>query len=188
MLHEHESAIEKVWDFCEEHSKDAWNVPRDGGRFLFATAIAVGARNILEIGTSYGFSGLHLAAAAKVNGGRLTTIDADPRKVKISGEHFRMAGLGGVVDQRCGPAQDVLGEVHGPFDMVFVDAVKEDSLAYFQAFRDKLADRAVILTDNLTTHDEARFGDYLPTIRNDPHMVSLTVPVGNGFEYTVWAR
>ena len=178
-------AIEKVHQFCRQHKADAWNVPPEGGRFLYMTAVAIGAKRILEIGTSYGFSGLHLAAAAHQNGGRLITVDKDPRKVEVSGGHFEMAGLADIVEQHCGPAQDVVATLDGPFDLVFIDGVKRDCLAYFYAFGDKLSPRAVILTDNLTTHREADFGEFLPMIRNHAQFTSAVVPVGNGFEYTV---
>ncbi len=184
MLREIQSTIDQVWAYCRERD-DAWNVPREAGRFLYAAAVAMRARRILEIGTSYGFSGLHLAAAARSNGGRLITIDASRKKVDVSRQHFARAGLTDVVEQHHGPAEQVIPSLSGPFDLVFVDAVKRSCLDYLRAFEPKLADRALIVTDNLTTHDESEFGDYLPALRGDGRCVSITLPVGNGFEYTV---
>lgn len=176
------TAIDTVWQFCQDHREDAWNVPREGGMFLYATAIAMRASRILEVGCSYGFSTLHLAAAAAENGGSLVTIDSDQRKVQVAGKHIESAGLGNIVTVRHGLAQDVIGELDGPFDLVFIDAVKKDTLEYFRKVEGKLADRAVVITDNLTTHDESAFGEFLPIIRNRDDYVSMVVPVGNGFE------
>ena len=106
---------------------DHWQIPRDEAMVL-AQLVRIGrCRSICEIGTSYGFSTLHLAAAASEHGGRVHSIDADPKKVKAAGESMKEAGLAEVVTLHEGDARAVLAGLkpQPPFDFVFIDATKD---------------------------------------------------------------
>jgi len=175
--------LERVWDFVKQRD-DAWNIPPEEGRFLHTTALATGAARLLELGTSYGYSTLWLAWAARKNHGRLITIDKEQRKRDQAMEHLGQAGLDGVVVARVGPIADVLTELEGPFDFAFIDADKEPTGQYIDLLLDKLTDRATILIDNVISHPEA-FGDSLEYIRSHPSLWAITVPVGHGVELLV---
>jgi predicted O-methyltransferase YrrM len=173
-------------DHLRHEVNDHWQIPRDEAELL-AQIVRIGRfASICEIGTSYGYSTLHLAAAAAGHGGRVHTFDIDPRKVAAAGEHLREAGLDGVVTQHEGDARTLLATVlpEKPYDFVFFDATKDQSMAYWEAVRPRLAPRAALLTDNTITHaDElAAFRQHL---RGLPGAVSCGVPVGNGFELTL---
>ena len=175
--------LERVWDFVRQRD-DAWNIPPEEGRFLHTAALATGAARMLELGTSYGYSTLWLAWAARKNHGRLITIDKEQRKRDQAMEHLRQADLDGVVVARVGPITDVLTELEGPFDFAFIDADKGPTRQYIDLLLDKLTDRAVILIDNVISHPEA-FGDALDYIRSHPSLWAITVPVGHGVELLV---
>ncbi|GJE01615.1 MULTISPECIES: O-methyltransferase [Methylobacterium] len=101
------------------------------GKLLMLLAQGMGARRILEIGTLGGYSTLWLARALPA-GGRLVTIEADPRHAAVARGSFARAGLAGIIDLREGRALDVLPTLRGegPFDFVFIDADKPSNPDY----------------------------------------------------------
>jgi predicted O-methyltransferase YrrM len=164
---------------------DAMNVPRPAGAFMYGLVLATRAKRAVEIGTSYGYSGLWIASALAENGGRLTTIDRDPRKTEAAEARFVSAGLGSVVECRTGIALTVLPGLRGPIDFVLSDADKANCTRYVEMLLPELADRAVVLTDNTRTHP-ADLAPFLAWIRAHPGFYSTEVPVGNGMELAVW--
>jgi predicted O-methyltransferase YrrM len=105
------------------------------GRFLFALAAAVPGVAVLEIGGSRGYSGLWLGAAARLAGGRVVSLEADPAKVEAWRRNVADAGLDDVVRLVAGDAFETLPRLEGPFDLVFLDAEKEDYEALYALAR-----------------------------------------------------
>src|SRR3954454_12822895 len=103
--------------------------PQD--KLLHLLARLHGARTIVEIGTLAGYSTIWLARALPP-GGRLVTLEVDPANAAVARENLQRAGLADVVDVRVGPALETLAELTGPFDVVFIDADKASTPAYFQ--------------------------------------------------------
>ena len=163
---------------------DALAIPRVAGEFAHALVLASGARRGLEIGTSYGYSGLWIASALALNGGKRTTIDREPRKSKAARFNFEEAGLAERVDVMTGAAGDLLPRLEGPFDFVLNDADKEHCLRYVELIADKLTERAVVLTDNTSTHPTELAG-FMTWIRQRPDFYTVTLDVGNGMELSV---
>ncbi|OGN83103.1 MAG: hypothetical protein A2X23_00075 [Chloroflexi bacterium GWC2_73_18] len=129
---------------------DAWIVDRAAGRVL--ATLAVGRRRILEFGTSYGYSTLWMALAMAPEG-RITTIDPDVTRTAVARAHWRRAG---VADERIevidAPALEVLADparLPGPFDLVFIDAAKQEYPAYLEAALPRCAPGALIVADNV---------------------------------------
>ena len=147
--------------------------------------LARGARRCLEIGTSYGYSGLWIGSAARDNGGSLITIDLEQRKSDAAAAYFADAGLTESVTLRTGPALEVLPQLKGPFDFVLNDADKENVVAYVESLIGKLSPRTVILTDNVTSHTEVA-DSLLPFVREHPKFYSTLIPVGSGMEMSVY--
>jgi predicted O-methyltransferase YrrM len=122
------------------------------GRLLFLLARTVGARNILEIGTLAGYSAIWMARALPP-GGRLITLEADPKHAEIARGNIARAGLEGLVEVRPGLALETLPQIaaegRGPFDMVFIDADKKNNPEYFE-WALRLARRgSLIIVDNI---------------------------------------
>lgn len=163
---------------------NAWNIPREEGMLLHAIVTAAGCREMVEVGTSYGFSGLFLGAAAKAMGGRLQTFDKDPAKYEASGENFAKAGLDGVIVRHLGDAREELAKVDGPIDFAFIDAAKPQTLGYWELIEPKLSPTCVVAIDNIDTKAEE-----LQQLRNqleeDPAWAYTDVFVGNGFGLAV---
>jgi predicted O-methyltransferase YrrM len=110
------------------------NVSPPQGKFLQLLARALAARAILEIGTLGGYSTIWLARALPA-GGRLITLEADPKHAEIARANIARAGLAGIVELRLGRALDTLpqlaAEGRGPFDLIFIDADKPSYADYF---------------------------------------------------------
>lgn len=163
---------------------DAWSISHEAGMFLHQLALLRRAKVILEIGTSYGHSGLFLADAAARNHGKFVTVEQNPKKVLIAKQYFTQAGLDHVATVLPGTAPDILTLAPNQIDFLFIDATKAQQDAYFDTLMPKLADRAVIVTDNATTH-ASEMGAFLERLRTDRRFSSMLIPIDHGMELTV---
>jgi predicted O-methyltransferase YrrM len=118
------------------------------GKFLNLVATLAGARSILEIGTLGGYSTIWLARALPA-GGRLITLEVDPKHAEVARGNIEAAGFGDVVEVRVGPAMETLPGVEGPFDLVFIDADKPNIPQYFSAALERSHPGSVIIVDNV---------------------------------------
>ena len=118
------------------------------GRFLETLIWVSGARRVLEIGTFTGYSALAMAAALPANG-RLITCDVDADRAAIARGHFDASPWGDRIEIRVGPALDTVAGLDGPFDLVFIDADKTNNRNYYEATLPKLAERGLIVVDNV---------------------------------------
>jgi predicted O-methyltransferase YrrM len=135
------------------HGLPAINVSPPQGKFLYLLARIHGARNILEIGTLGGYSAIWLGRALPP-GGRLITLESDPKHAEVAAANLDRAGLTGIVEIRLGPAMETLSKLaiegRTPFDLIFIDADKPSTADYF-AWALKLSRQgSVIVVDNVT--------------------------------------
>lgn len=144
------------------------NVAPNQGKLLHLLARAVGARSILEIGTLAGYSAIWLARALP-EGGSLVSLEFDPRHADVARANLARAGLGGVAEVRVGAALDALpalaAEGRGPFDLVFVDADKENIPAYFDWSLRLTRPGSLIVVDNVV-----RDGEVIDPASPDPRV------------------
>jgi len=144
------------------------NVSPTQGKLLQLLARIQGARNILEIGTLGGYSTIWLARALPA-GGRLITLEFEPKHAEVARANLARAGLAGVVELRIGRALDTLpqlaAEGRSPFDLIFIDADKPSTADYF-AWSLKLSRRgSVIIVDNVV-----RKGAVTDAANDDPNV------------------
>lgn len=154
----------------------------DSGRLLFALVAPNAGCEVLEIGGSRGYSAIWLAAAARILGGRVVSLEQDPAKIEAWHRNIADAGLEEWAELLEGNARETLPAVGGSFDVVFIDAWKDDYEWYFAEARTKLEPGAVVVADNVDT--SAVVQEYAKTRQADPTLLSVTVSIGNGLEVT----
>ena len=171
-------------DALGKRRDDAWQVPRIEGELLCQIALASSAQLVVEVGTSYGFSGLFWGAALRHTGGRLHTIDVDPKKYDSAKLTFAKAGLNDVITNHLGDARKILPILPGEIDIAFIDADKPGTAEYFKLIWPKVRPGGSVLIDNATTHRK-ELADTVAMIRAMPGAVSAEVAVGNGLEWAI---
>jgi predicted O-methyltransferase YrrM len=154
----------------------------DSGRLLFALVAPNAGCEVLEIGSSHGYSTIWLAAAARILGGRVVTLEQEPGKIEVWHRNIADAGLEEWVELVAGDAKETLPDLEDGFDVVFLDAWKDDYEVLFELARTKLDPGGVVVADNVTT--SSTVAAYAAARQADPTLVSVTVPIGHGLELT----
>jgi predicted O-methyltransferase YrrM len=153
------------------------------GRFLFAFVAPQNACEVLEIGGSRGYSSIWLAAGARMLGGRVLSLEHDPAKCEAWRQNVADAGLDEWAELVEGDAFATLRETQDVFDLVFLDAEKEDYEALFALTRPLLESGALVVADNVLSHADA-LAAYSASRQSDPTLLSLTLPLDRGLELT----
>ena len=157
------------------------------GQFLFALVAPQVDCEVLEIGASRGYSTLWLAAGVRSLGGRVLSLENDPAKTKAWRANIAEAGLDEWAELIEGDAKQIVPEIDDVFDVVFLDAEKEDYEQLFQAARPKLEPGALVVADNVLSHQET-LDTYVQARKADTTVESVTVPLDRGLELTVILR
>jgi caffeoyl-CoA O-methyltransferase len=177
--------LEKLSKAHEEYA----NIPPETGRFLHILTVAIRAKSILEVGTSTGYSTVWLADALRTTSGKLVTFEIDSKRVKLARESFQDARVDGYITLRHESALSALPKLHGPFDLAFLDAAKEEHLQYFQLAFPNVRPGGVIVSDNAISH-QRELQHFLNYVRKNGQGIweSTLVPVGSGLEVTLKLR
>jgi predicted O-methyltransferase YrrM len=154
----------------------------ESGRLLFALVAPNPGCEVLEIGGSRGYSTIWLAAAARILGGRVVSLEQHETKVEQWRRNIADAGLEEWAELVVGDAKETLPALEDGFDVVFLDAWKNDYEHFFGLARERLDPGGVVVADNVTTDETVRA--YAAARQGDPTLVSVTVPIGHGLEVT----
>ena len=157
------------------------------GRFLFSFVAPQTDCEVLELGGSRGYSTIWLATGVRHLGGRVVSVEHDARKVEAWRRNITDAGLEGWADLIEGDAKEAVPAIDDVFDVVFLDAEKEDYEELFRLARTKLEAGAVVVADNVLSHEET-LGAYSRARQADPTLESVTVPLDRGLELSVVLR
>jgi predicted O-methyltransferase YrrM len=154
------------------------------GRLLNILAKSIKARTILELGTSYGYSTVWLAEAARATGGKLITLDVAAYKHDYARAMLAKAGLAAHVDFHLGDARETIASLPGPFDFVLLDVWKDLYIPCLELFYPKLSPGAFIAADNMLLPEDYREAGtkYRKHVRSKPKIDSVLLPVGSGVE------
>ena len=147
---------EAVLKDLEQTQKEFWNIPRKTGVFINMMIKLMGAKNVLEIGTSNGYSGLWISKALKETGGHLTTIEFYEKRQSVAIENFKKCAVDDIVTPIQGSACDVIRSFSSDimFDFVFIDASKREYVDYFKLVKPHLTQKCLIIADNIISHAE----------------------------------
>ncbi len=168
------------------------------GSFLHILAKALGARRILELGTAIGYSGTWFAGALPPDG-QLITVEADPETAKIAEANLAQTGVRDRVTVLVGPAQDVLKDLDGPFDLIFVDINKEGYPDVLEPCIRRLRVGGLLVTDNVLwrgdvanpkdrSEETSAIRTYNERLAKDPRMLASILPLRDGVSVALKLR
>lgn len=179
-----EKAILDVLDEMDRNQRGGnMNVPVVDGRFLRILAESIGAKHIIEIGTSNGYSGIWQCLALKATGGKLTTFEIDAGRAAMARENFKKAGVADIVTLVEGDAHEKVTGVAGPIDMVFIDADKEGYTDYLTKLLPKVRPGGLLIAHNINP----RMADpeFLQAITTNPDLETIFYTDGGGVSVTL---
>ncbi|HEX3918374.1 MAG TPA: DUF1442 domain-containing protein [Caulobacteraceae bacterium] len=154
------------------------------GALLNTLVKDAGAKRILEIGSSYGYSTVWLAEAARATGGKVVSLDVAAKKQAYGREMLEKAGLSAFVEFRTGDALELIPQLEHGIDFVLLDCWKDVYVPCLERFHPKLAPGAVVVADNMIQPANARQDAlaYRRAVRGKPDMTSVLLSVGSGIE------
>jgi predicted O-methyltransferase YrrM len=159
----------------------------DVGRLLYVLARTRSAKLVVEFGTSFGISGIHLAAAVRDGGGgRVIATELDPIKAERAAHNFSVAGLSEVIDLRVGDAFETLKSgLGGGIDLLLLDGWKEAYLPMLRFLEPQLSPNALVVADDLDIAPEV-LAPYLDYVRKPGNgYVSVEMPLGDRIELSM---
>ncbi|MDX6487054.1 MAG: hypothetical protein QOF43_2207 [Gaiellaceae bacterium] len=168
-------------------SERSRQVARTTGQFLFAVVAPQADCEVLEIGGSRGYSTIWLAAGVRHLGGRVLSLESDPRKVEAWKRNIADAGLDEWAELVEGDAHATLPAIDDVFDLVFLDAEKDDYEELYALARGKVEPGALVIADNVLSHPDP-LARYSAARQADPALESLTLPLDRGLELSVVLR
>lgn len=176
-----DETTEGILSSLEQTQKEFWNISRVTAEFLYNLIKASKSKNVIEVGTSNGYSGIWLGKAVKETGGKVTTIEFWEKRFSIARENFNKCGVGDVIEIVQGSACDVLRDLPENFkiDFAFVDANKKEYIDYFNLIHPHLNVGGYITCDNVLSHEE-KCKPFIDAINNHPDYenVVLNLPAG----------
>ena len=168
-----EARILSVLDSVNHHREGTSSVPREDGRMLRLLVEAVGAKTVVEIGTSNGYSGLWFSLALAKTRGHLTTYEIDPGRFELAKANFTRAGVDHMISQILGNAHDEVVRLRDPIDVLFIDADKTGYLDYLTKLLPLVRPGGLILSHNMQSPppDPA----FVKAITTNPELETLFV-------------
>jgi predicted O-methyltransferase YrrM len=143
-----DDAEQKILDVAAKVDKEM-GVPEADGRLLRILTESIGAKHVVELGTSTGYSGLWFAMALRKTDGKLTTFDIDERRIKIAKENFKKAGVEDLITVVKGDAHEKVKDLKEPIDLLFLDADKEGYLDYLNKLLPLVRPGGLIVAHNM---------------------------------------
>ena len=178
---------------AEDADERARGVPREQraravvpttGRFLFSLVAPQTDCEVLELGGSRGYSSIWLAAGVRYFGGRVLSLEHDPRKAEAWRANIEEAGLSEWAELLEGDAFELLPQIADVFDVVFIDAEKDDYERLFGLARGLVEPGGLFVADNVLSHADP-LAEYSRARQADPTLESVTIPLDRGLELSV---
>jgi caffeoyl-CoA O-methyltransferase len=162
------------------------NVPEQDGRLLRLLAESIGAKTVVEIGTSNGVSAIWLCQALRKTGGKLITHEIDPQCIALARENFANTGVADLVTVVEGDAHEKVSDLKGPIDLVFIDADKDGYLDYFKKTLPLVRPGGLVLGHNMNSRMAG--SEFVKAITTNPDVETIFHMEGNGMSITLKKR
>ena len=160
-------------------------VSEEDGRFLRLLVASKGAKRALEIGGASGYSAIWIGMGLRETGGKLVTIEYDPKRARELADNIRRAGLGDIVQVVAGDAFQQIPKVAGTFDFVFLDAWKKDYKRFFDLVYPRLDKGGLFLAHNVV-NKKSEMGDFLDAVQKNPSLwTTIVSPSGEGMSVSL---
>ncbi len=174
-------------DMYRNQRRRMMNVPPEDGRLLRLLTESAGAKHVVEIGTSNGYSGIWLCLALRTTGGKLTTYEIDQRRAALARANFKRAGVDGLVTLVVGDAHKEVPKLRQPIDLIFLDADKSGYIDYLKKLLPRLRPGGLILAHNMNRRQADP--NYVKAITTDPRLETLFLHMqGTGISVTLKKR
>jgi predicted O-methyltransferase YrrM len=185
-VNEEEKKILAVLDDMDRNQRGGnMNVPLEDGRILRLLTEAVGAKHVVEIGTSNGYSGIWFCLALRTTGGKLTTHDIDEGRAAMARRNFKRAGVDKLVTLVMGDAHETVKNIKESIDVLFIDADKPGYVDYLQKLLPLVRPGGLILGHNV---NGSRMQDYIEAITTDANLETVFQGQGQGLSITLKKR
>jgi caffeoyl-CoA O-methyltransferase len=171
----------------QNQRRGTMSVPEEDGRLLRVLAESIGAKQVVELGTSHGYSGIWFCLALRATGGRLTTYEIDEQRASRARENFSRAGVSTLVTLVEGDAHQEVVKLKDPVDLIFIDADKEGYTDYLNKLLPLVRPGGLIIAHNI----DARMANpgYIKAITTNPGLESLFLNLGgSGISVTMKKR
>ncbi len=178
-----EQRVLSVLDELQRNGGTYLSVNVSDGRMLRLLAEAVDAKNVVEIGTSTGYSGLWLCLALQKTGGRLTTFEYDAGRAAAARANFKKAGVDAQTTVVQGDAHQTIPQLKAPIDILFIDADKEGYADYLNKLLPLVRSGGLILAHNVDSSDA-----YVQAVTTNPALETLFYSSGGGLGITLKKR
>jgi predicted O-methyltransferase YrrM len=175
-------------DMNQNQRRGMMNVPPEDGRVLRILTESTGAKNVVEIGTSNGYSGIWFCLALKKTGGQLITHEIDDERAALARENFKRAGVEDIVTLVMGDAHQTVTKLYEPIDILFLDADKSGYIDYLNKLLPLVKPGGLILAHN-TTNVREGMQDYLKEVTTNPDLETIFLhEQGSGIGVTLKKR
>ena len=184
-VNEQEKKILSILDDMDRNQRRGMmNVPMEDGRILRLLTEAAGAKHVVEIGTSNGYSGIWFCLALRTTGGKLTTHDIDEGRATLARENFKRAGVDNLVTLVMGDAHETVKNINEPIDVLFLDADKEGYTDYLNKLLPLVRPGGLILAHNIDMAGQ----DFIKAITTNPNLETVYQGQGQGLGVTLKKR
>lgn len=184
-----EQRIMKVLeDMYRNQRLGMWNVSPEDGRLLRVLTEAANAKNVVEIGTSNGYSGICFCLALRATGGKLITHEIDGARASLARENFKKAGVADIAVVVEGDAHETIARLKDPIDILFLDADKSGYLDYLKKLLPLVKPGGLVIAHN-TTDMRSQMADYLKAVTTDAALETVFLhEAGHGLAVTLKKR
>jgi caffeoyl-CoA O-methyltransferase len=169
-----EKRILSVLDEMDNNGRGMQSVSMEDGRVLRVLTEAIGAKHVVEIGTSHGFSAIWFCLALQSTGGKLTTHEIDPRRASMARNNFKRAGVDTLVTIVEGDAHKEVLKLKAPIDILFLDADKSGYRDYLNKLLPLVRAGGLIMAHNTSSLSESMEG-FLAAVTNNPNLETVFI-------------
>ncbi|MHC4485238.1 MAG: O-methyltransferase [Planctomycetota bacterium] len=176
-------------DMDQNQRRGMMNVPVEDARLLRLLTEAAGAKHVVEIGTSNGYSGIWFCLALRTTGGKLTTYEIDAHRASLARKNFKRAGVDKLVTLVEGDAHKEITKLKEQFDVVFIDADKEGYPDYLNKLLPLVRPGGLILAHNISMRGrQSGIRDYIKAVTTNPDLETIFYERGSGISVTLKKR